>query len=191
MAISPVNHAPRLVAFIGLGSNLERPFRQISRALASLHAVKEVNVVVASSFYETAPVGKLDQPNFINAVVQIETTLSPTVLLAQMLKIEAKHARVRITKNGPRTLDLDLLLYNGVAMHAESLTVPHPRMHTRAFVLVPLVEIAPSVVIPGQGTAAAHLDKLDTSGVKVAPDDRQSDRRAKKPRRAEPTTAPR
>ncbi len=187
MAISPDNLAPRLVAFIGLGSNLQRPLRQIARALVTLQSVKEVGLVVASSFYETAPVGKLDQPNFINAVAQIETTLTPTVLLAQLLKIEAKHARVRITKNGPRTLDLDLLLYNGISMHAEKLSIPHPRMHERAFVLVPLLEISPSVAIPGKGSAASYLAKLDTSDVKIAPDDRQTDRRGRKPRR---TAAP-
>jgi 2-amino-4-hydroxy-6-hydroxymethyldihydropteridine diphosphokinase len=120
-----------------------------------LEALSGTRVRRRSSLYRTAPVGEPDQPDFINAVVQIETTLDPLELLAGLLAIERRHGRVRNSRNAPRTLDLDLLLYDDRTMDAPGLQLPHPRMHERAFVLLPLAEIAPDLSIPGRGLVAA------------------------------------
>ncbi|MEW6332239.1 MAG: 2-amino-4-hydroxy-6-hydroxymethyldihydropteridine diphosphokinase, partial [Pseudomonadota bacterium] len=104
------------------------------------------------SFYRTAPVGRLEQPDFINAVCRVRTGQAPATLMRKLLEIERAHGRVREgDPGGPRTLDLDLLLYGDRAIHTAELTVPHPRLHERAFVLYPLQEIAPDLVIPGRG----------------------------------------
>jgi 2-amino-4-hydroxy-6-hydroxymethyldihydropteridine diphosphokinase len=142
------------VAFVALGSNLDHPAAQVRQAMAELEALPGTRVLRRSSLYRTAPVGKLDQPDFINAVVQIETSLAPADLLAGLLAIEQRHGRQRGGRNGPRTLDLDLLLYGEQVIDQPGLQVPHPRMHERAFVLVPLGEIAPDALIPGRGAAA-------------------------------------
>jgi 2-amino-4-hydroxy-6-hydroxymethyldihydropteridine diphosphokinase len=107
-----------------------------------------------SSLYRTKPVGYLDQPEFVNAVAQLETRLGPRELLDALLEIERRHARVRSFRNAPRTLDLDVLLYDEVISADPELILPHPRMHERGFVLVPLCEIAPDCVIPGKGVVA-------------------------------------
>jgi 2-amino-4-hydroxy-6-hydroxymethyldihydropteridine diphosphokinase len=166
MMIAVNDCGPRTTAFIGMGSNLERPVRQLASAIEAILEIPDVSLKKVSSFYETAPVGIIDQPNFVNAVAEIETTLMPGALLKQLLNIEAAHARVRTTRNGPRTLDLDILLYGDVEIRDDVLTIPHPRMHERAFVLVPLAEIAPDVQIPGHGSVARLLSKLDTKEVK-------------------------
>jgi 2-amino-4-hydroxy-6-hydroxymethyldihydropteridine diphosphokinase len=139
-------------AFIALGSNLGDRFVTLQSAL---DAIREIGSnVTASSVYETEPVGYLDQPRFLNAVVRLESELSPDDLLNEMHRIEQDHHRVREFKNGPRTLDLDLVLYDDLVDERPELTVPHPRMHERAFVLVPLAEIAPDVLIPSIGKTA-------------------------------------
>jgi 2-amino-4-hydroxy-6-hydroxymethyldihydropteridine diphosphokinase len=113
-----------------------------------------VRVVKRSSLYRSAPVGYLEQPDFINAVVQLETTLPPRDLLEALLKLELQCGRTREFLNSPRTLDLDVLLYDELQHHEHGLTIPHPQMHLRAFVLQPLLEIAPDCIIPGVGAAA-------------------------------------
>ena len=140
-------------AFVGLGSNLETPVRQLTEALDAIARLPGTTLVRRSAFYRTAPVGFVDQPDFVNAVAWVRTELDPRELLSALLHIEADHGRVRALRNGPRTLDLDLLLHGDAARHEESLTLPHPRMHERAFVMVPLAEIAPDVGIPGVGVA--------------------------------------
>lgn len=145
-------------AFIGLGSNLEDPSSQLQRAFADLDGLPGTRLVARSSLYRSAPVGYLDQPDFVNAVAQIETGLTPQVLLQSLLDIEHRHGRERTFRNAPRTLDLDVLLYDELQLHEHGLTIPHPQMHLRAFVLQPLLEIAPDCAIPGVGRAAQVLD---------------------------------
>ena len=144
----------RQLAFIGLGSNLEEPQAQIMRALQALGELPQSRLAACSSLYRSAPVGYLEQPDFINAVAQIETGLGPRELLDALLDLERECGRTREFRNAPRTLDLDILLYGDLQHHEHGLTVPHPQMHLRAFVLQPLLEIAPDCVIPGVGAAA-------------------------------------
>lgn len=148
-------------AFIALGSNLENPVLQIQQALDELRRLPDTRLINQSSLYKSAPVGRLDQPDFINAVALIETYLAPHDLLNALLAIEHNHGRVRKSLNAPRTLDLDILLYDDLECHDKELTLPHPRMSQRAFVLEPLVEIAPDYRIPGHGRAAQLLSSCD------------------------------
>jgi len=146
-------------AFIALGSNLAHPRRQIAAALDALRRMRGVRVLTVSPSYVTAPIGGPLQPDYVNAVAEIETTLSPRALLAQMQRIERRQGRVRDrgSRNAPRTLDLDLLLYGARRMRTRNLIVPHPRMHERAFVLRPLADVAPAQTIPGRGLARRFL----------------------------------
>ncbi len=147
----------KILATIGLGANLNDPVEQVEYALAELDRLPATRLVARSRLYASAPVGYVDQPDFINAVAQVETGLAPRALLAALLDIEHRHGRERSFRNAPRTLDLDLLLYGAAHFHEDGLTLPHPRMHERAFVLRPLLEIAPATVIPGRGRAADWL----------------------------------
>jgi 2-amino-4-hydroxy-6-hydroxymethyldihydropteridine diphosphokinase len=144
-------------AYIGLGSNLDNPASQIRKAFEELARLPSSHLLVHSSLYRSAPLGRTDQPDFINAVALIETTLTPHDLLKALLEIEHNHGRVREYPNGPRTLDLDILMYDGLQWNERCLTLPHPRMHQRAFVLQPLGEIAPDCHIPGRGSIAELL----------------------------------
>ena len=147
----------RTRAYVALGANIGEPVRHLRAAVVDLDTLPGTTVVARSSLYRSAPVGLLDQPDFINAVVSVDTTLAPLDLLYALLAIEARHGRVRSVPNAPRTLDLDLLLHGDTTMTSPELTLPHPRMHERAFVLLPLVEIAPDVVLPGLGPAHGFL----------------------------------
>jgi 2-amino-4-hydroxy-6-hydroxymethyldihydropteridine diphosphokinase len=142
------------VAFVGLGSNLGDPVFQVTRALDALGGLPQTHVARRSSLYRSAPVGYLEQPDFINAVAQLETELAPRALLDTLLALEQECGRTREFCNAPRTLDLDVLLYDDLQHHEHGLTIPHPEMHRRAFVLLPLLEIAPDCVIPGIGKAS-------------------------------------
>ncbi|MBA3754875.1 MAG: 2-amino-4-hydroxy-6-hydroxymethyldihydropteridine diphosphokinase [Nitrosomonas sp.] len=144
-------------ASIALGSNLENPISQIQRAFEELKQLPGTHLISCSSLYKSAPVGRLDQPDFINAVALIETQLAPHDLLKALLGIEHNHGRVRESLNAPRTLDLDILLYGDLECHDEKLTLPHPRMSQRAFVLKPLMEISPDCHIPSLGHIAPLL----------------------------------
>jgi 2-amino-4-hydroxy-6-hydroxymethyldihydropteridine diphosphokinase len=148
-------------AFIGLGSNLADPVAQVSLALAALDHLPQTRLLKKSSLYRSAPVGYLDQPDFINAVALVETQLAPRALLDALLALEHECGRTREFRNAPRTLDLDLLLYDDLVHHEHGLTVPHPQMHLRAFVLQPLLEIAPDCVIPGVGAAAEAAKRCE------------------------------
>ncbi|KAB2318027.1 2-amino-4-hydroxy-6-hydroxymethyldihydropteridine diphosphokinase [Betaproteobacteria bacterium SCN1] len=143
-----------VLATLGLGANLNDPAAQVEYALDELDRLPATRLVARSSLYASAPVGHVDQPDFVNAVAQVETALSPRALLAALLNLEHRHGRTRSFRNAPRTLDLDLLLYGDARFHEDGLTLPHPRMHERAFVLQPLLEIAPDVTIPGRGRAS-------------------------------------
>ncbi len=164
---SPAN--PVETVFLGLGSNLEQPLAQLARALRAVDEIPGTALVRVSSFYDTAPVGPTGQPNFVNAVAELQTTLSPQALLKHLLNIEAAQYRVRdanTVRNGPRTLDLDILLFGKQQIDEPDLTIPHPRMHQRAFVLWPLAEIAPELEIPGHGYVLELLVPMDVSGVR-------------------------
>ena len=145
-------------AFIGLGSNLEDPRGQLLRAFAEIEVLPDTRLITRSSLYRSAPLGYPDQPEFVNAVAEITTALMPQALLQALLEIEHRHGRERIFRNAPRTLDMDVLLYDDVQLHEHGLTIPHPQMHLRAFVLQPLLEIAPDVGIPGIGRAATAIE---------------------------------
>lgn len=134
-------------AFVGLGANLGEPARAIEDALARLARLPDTRVVAVSSLYRSAPVDA-DGPDFLNAVAELETTLSPPELLAGLHEIEALHGRERPYRNAPRLLDLDLLTWDETVSDTPALRLPHPRMHTRAFVLAPLAEIAPDFALP-------------------------------------------
>lgn len=145
------------IAFVGLGSNLSGPCAQVLRALQALDHLPHSRVVARSSLYRSAPIDFLQQPDFINAVARLETELSPRALLDALLGLECDNGRTRDFRNSPRTLDLDVLLYDDLQHHEHGLTIPHPQMHRRAFVLRPLLEIAPGCVIPGVGPAEEAL----------------------------------
>lgn len=145
------------LAFIGLGSNLEDPRSQLKRAFVAIGELSGTRLVAQSSLYRSAPLGYPDQPDFVNAVAKVATALSPQALLQALLQIEHSHGRERTFRNAPRTLDLDILLYDDVQLHEHGLTIPHPQMHLRAFVLQPLLEIAPDASIPAAGLAKRAL----------------------------------
>lgn len=146
-------------AFIALGSNLDDPEGKVQQGIAALAELPQTRLLAASSLYRSAPVGHADQPDFINAVAHLATALAPQDLLAALLAIEHDFGRERAFRNAPRTLDLDLLLYDAQCIDEPGLAVPHPRMHQRAFVLAPLLEIAPACIIPGIGPAADWLER--------------------------------
>ena len=152
-------------AYVGLGSNLDRPREQVLAAFDELAALPDARLVSRSGLYRSAPVGNEAQPDFVNAVARLETSLAPSRLLAALQQIETRHGRARPFEGAPRTLDLDLLLYDDAVIASPSLTVPHPRMHERAFVLRPLAEIAPAVKVPGRGTAEQLLRGCEAQDV--------------------------
>jgi 2-amino-4-hydroxy-6-hydroxymethyldihydropteridine diphosphokinase len=156
-----------VVAYIGLGSNLENPTLQVETALQRLATLKQSSLLAHSSLYRTRPIGPQDQPDFINAVASLETTLDAGGLLEQLQAIEQAHRRIRGGERwGPRTLDLDLLLYGEACIDMPYLRVPHPEMANRAFVLLPLSEIAPQdMEIPQLGRLRDLLLKISGEGV--------------------------
>ena len=148
-------------AFVGLGSNLGERETMIRLALDDLARLPGTRLVRASSLYDTEPVGDVEQPNFLNAVAQVDTNLSARQLLWNLLLIERRLGRTRTARWGPRTIDLDLLLYGHLVVDEEDLQVPHPELTRRAFVLVPLVELDPMLVHPATGhTLVHHLSLL-------------------------------
>ena len=148
-------------AYVGLGANLGDRAATLARALELLGQQAQIAIVAVSSFRETDPVGYLDQPRFLNAAVAIETPLPPQALLGALLDVERELGRTREgPRYGPRTVDLDLLLIEGVTVNEPGLTLPHPRLHERAFALEPLVELDPSIVVPGHGTVTQLLNGL-------------------------------
>lgn len=151
------------IAYIGIGSNLDEPRRQVLEAFTELDRLPHTRVVKKSSLYRTAPMGHADQPDFINAVAQVETGLPAERLLAELQEIEQRHGRRRSFPNAPRTLDLDLLLFGNAHLDVPGLEVPHPRMHERAFVLKPLLEIAPDLPFEKHLASCKHqeVERLD------------------------------
>ena len=156
---------PAARAFIGLGSNLDDPAAQIARALGELDSIPASRLLQRSSLYRSAPWGVVDQPAFVNAVAEVETGLSPRALLQALLSIEQAHGRDRGGERwGPRTLDLDLLAYADLCIDEPGLVVPHPHLAQRAFVLMPLAEIAEDFVVAGVGRVRELLSRVDHRG---------------------------
>lgn len=143
----------RAKAYIGIGSNIGNRQANIKRALDLLNSNENIEVSAVSSLVETAPVGYTEQPNFINAAAELYTNLTPRELLNTLLAIENQMGRTREVRWGPRVIDLDLLLYNNEHINEDGLQVPHPRIMERAFVLLPLAEIAPELILPDGRTA--------------------------------------
>lgn len=153
-------------AWIGLGSNLDGPHRHVERALAELDTLPLTACRQASPRYASRPVGPADQPDFVNAVAELATDLSPLALLDQLQALEQRHGRVRARRWGPRTLDLDLLLFDTRCLATPRLTLPHPEMLRRAFVMVPLAELAPELRLPDGRRVAALADALARDGLR-------------------------
>jgi 2-amino-4-hydroxy-6-hydroxymethyldihydropteridine diphosphokinase len=154
-----------VLAYVGLGANLGDPAAALKAAQESLAALPQTLLHQVSSIYRTAPIDALG-PDFLNAVAVLETLLAPDELLTELQRIETEHGRERPYRNAPRTLDLDLLLYGDVSLASPRLTVPHPRLHERAFALMPLAEVAPAdLVIPGRGTLRQLL--TDVAGQRI------------------------
>jgi 2-amino-4-hydroxy-6-hydroxymethyldihydropteridine diphosphokinase len=158
------------VAYVGLGSNLGHSRRRLARALRALAQLPRTQLVAASGNYVSAPLGTAEpQPDYVNAVAMLRTALAPAAVLRQLVAVEHRHGRRRAAgerRNAPRVLDLDLLLYGRRRVSQSRLVVPHPRMHERAFVLRPLLDIAPAVAIPGLGAARRWL--RTTRGQRIA-----------------------
>jgi len=147
---------------VGLGANLGEREETLRRALELLAATAGIEVVAVSSFRETDPVGHLDQPRFLNGAAVLETSLSPRELLDALLAVERELGRTREgARFGPRTVDLDLLLYGDAQLDEPGLTLPHPRLHERRFALEPLAELDPELVVPGRGRVTDLLAELD------------------------------
>ena len=156
----------KVTAYVGLGANLGDREVTLRRALDLLAALGSVTVDAVSTFRETEPVGYLDQPRFLNGVARLETELPPRELLGALLHVERELGRDRsgprsAVRWGARTVDLDLLLYGELELDVEGLTVPHPRLHERGFVLEPLAELAPDLVVPGRGGVRELIARLD------------------------------
>jgi len=152
-------------ACIALGANIGEPLRQIEAGFTALAALPDTRLLVRSSLYRSAPVGYADQPDFINAVAIIETSLDPHALLDALLTIERVNGRVREFPNAPRTLDLDIVLYGDSVVQDPGLTIPHARMLERAFVMVPLAEVAPDMRVPGRGSVRDLAARVDAASV--------------------------
>jgi len=157
------------LAFVALGANLNDPLAQLRAAGDALASVPESRLLHLSSFYRTAPVGIRGQPDFINAVAALATELAPLRLLDALFSVERRFGRRREFHQAPRTLDLDLLLYDQLVVDSPRLSLPHPRMHLRAFVIAPLLEIAPHCHIPGRGRAAAWLPAVSMQRIERLP----------------------
>lgn len=156
-----------VAACVALGSNLDDPRTQVEHGFEALASLPRTVLAARSRLYRTPPWGVSDQPDFINAVARLETSLSPRELLDALLAIEMRAGRVRGVRNGPRILDLDLLTYDDRVIDEPDLAVPHPRLHERAFVLLPLADVAPDFRVPGRGRVSDLLARVDTTGCVV------------------------
>jgi 2-amino-4-hydroxy-6-hydroxymethyldihydropteridine diphosphokinase len=150
--------------FIGLGSNMDGPHDQLDRALESLSTSADIELVAVSDRYQTPPIGP-SQPDYINAVAQLRTSLPPEALLDKLQSIEQQQDRVRTVRWGPRTVDLDILLYDNMLCDTERLTIPHPRMAERAFVLLPLADINRDLPLPNGKTVGQLLANCSVQGI--------------------------
>lgn len=160
----------RVSAYIGLGSNLDEPLQQLQTALAALNKLPDTCVAKCSSFYASKPMGPVDQPDYVNAVAELHTALAADALLLGLQASEQAQGRVRRGEHwGPRTLDLDILLYAEDVIDTDTLQVPHPGLAERDFVLIPLAEIAPDVVIPGRPALQQLIEDCPDHGLARLP----------------------
>lgn len=156
--MTPAAPIPRHCAYVGIGSNLNDPLMQVQAGIEALAGLPGTRLKRRSSLFRSAPLGVTEQADFVNAVCQLATDLDPHELLRRLLAIEAQYGRVREREKwGPRTLDLDLLLYDDLTLVTPTLVLPHPRLHERAFVLYPLAEIDPALMVPGRGRVSELL----------------------------------
>lgn len=153
--------------FIAIGSNLDHPVIQVKTALNELQNLPNSKFISASSLYQSKPIGPQNQPDFINAVAAIDTNLTASNLLTELQQIEHRHHRVRKMPWGPRTLDLDLLLYGNDVIQLPKLIVPHPELEKRAFVLIPLAQIAPDLTLPSGKKLSTIIPVADTSLIRI------------------------
>lgn len=154
-----------ITAYIGIGSNLGDPHEQVAQAFKALEALPETRLAGRSPLYRSAPIDAPGQPDYVNAVAAVETALSAPQLLEALQAIETRQGRTRPFARAPRTLDLDLLLYGDAAFASTHLTLPHPRMHERAFVLCPLLDLDPRAEVPGRGAARELMRACTTQRV--------------------------
>lgn len=154
-----------IIAYIGLGSNLNQPKAQIKQALMQLEQHIDIQITALSNLYQSKPLLDMPQPDYINAVVQIKTKLTPSVLLTTCQQIEHKQHRIQEKKWGARTIDLDILLYGNQTITTENLSIPHPQIAHRAFVLLPLCDIDPSLIIPKNKRLSDMIKHIDTSQI--------------------------
>jgi 2-amino-4-hydroxy-6-hydroxymethyldihydropteridine diphosphokinase len=157
--------AAAVLAYVGVGANLDQPRQQVEQGILALHQLPGTQLAARSSLYASAPVDA-PGPEYVNAVVSLRTTLAAAPLLQALHAIEARHGRVRSTVNAPRMLDLDLLLYGDLRSDESTLRLPHPRLHQRAFVLLPLLEIAPDLRVHGLGPLAAYLPTVQAQPIR-------------------------
>lgn len=162
--LGPTRRRRRREAWVGLGANLGDPAASLRAAFAALAALPRTRLIARSSLYRSAPVDAVG-PDFLNAVARVATGLSAHELLAQLLAIEMRHGRERPFRNAPRTLDLDLLLFGDESIATAALTVPHPRLHQRAFVLAPMAELSPDLHVPGRGRVADLLGPVAAQSI--------------------------
>ena len=155
------------IVYIGLGSNMESPKQQIKSAIKSIAEIPEIQVLKASSLYKSKPVGPRGQNDYINAVIKIETEFMPFELLGYMQDIENQHGRIRKERWGPRTLDLDILIFGKEIIQDKNLTIPHSEIEKRPFVLVPLAEIDSNCLIPGVGVISDLLAVNDQKDLEL------------------------
>ena len=155
------------LVFIGIGSNLNQPLKQVAQAIDHLQQLPKTTLSKTSSFYQSNPLGPADQPDFINCVVALDTQLSPQQLLLDLQQIEQKQGRIRQKRWGPRVIDLDILLYGTLNLTTEELTIPHPGLNQREFVLYPLAEIAPDLILPSGETIMMLKKRCVANGIKI------------------------
>ncbi len=155
------------ISYIGVGANLNNPHSQVQNAISLLAELPDTQLVQSSSLYQSSPMGPENQPDYVNAVVKLETQLAAFSLLRELQKIENAQGRIRNSERwGPRILDLDILLYNDEIISEPELTIPHYGMRQRNFVLIPLFEIEPTLMLPQEQPLAALLDTVNTSGIR-------------------------
>jgi 2-amino-4-hydroxy-6-hydroxymethyldihydropteridine diphosphokinase len=154
------------IVYIGLGSNIKGPVQQLERAIQALGQLAAGKLVAISSYYSNPPMGLARQPDYVNAVVCLQTTLAPVQLLDKLQAIEARQGRKREYRWGPRSIDLDILLYGQITVDTERLKIPHPGLCERNFVLYPLQEIAPELEIPGRGKIAGLVKNCEYGGLR-------------------------
>lgn len=155
------------LAYVGLGSNLEDPVLQLQAAFEALARIDGTTALRRSRLYRTPPWGRTDQPDFVNAVAEMRTGLAPEALLLELQRIERGAGRARRERWGPRVLDLDLLVHGDTRRETAALTLPHPHLHERAFVLLPLRDLAPELEIPGRGRVSDLLSAVDCDGIEA------------------------